>query len=89
MKQGITLPYWSIGVLVTIIMAIFSWGLATASSSSAVKNQVQTNTQILRELKDTDKLLQETKADKATIDNVYKALERIESKLDLHIVTKL
>jgi hypothetical protein len=85
LKRNINIPIWLLGILVTIIMAIFSWGLATASSSATIKSKVENTEKIIEELKLVDKQLQADKADKATIDNVYKALERIETKLDIHI----
>lgn len=85
-KNTIEIPVWMIGVLVTVIMAIFSWGIATAANSSATSNQVKVNSETLKELKADDKYLRDTKADKDVINEIRDQLNRIEKKLDDHMI---
>ena len=85
LKGGVLVPYYALGIIVSIIMAIFSWGLATASNGSEIRTTVKTNVDNIKELKIVDIRLQAEKADKNNIDDIKRALERIEGKLDIHI----
>jgi hypothetical protein len=76
-------------VIVTIILSIFSWGVATSRSSAADHKQIEVNTSVINnELKPDIKDLQNNKADKVDLDRIYKTLERIENKLDSHMEKK-
>ena len=47
LKEGVYIPMYVLGILVTVIMAIFSWGLATASASSVTKTNVENQKEMI------------------------------------------
>lgn len=85
MKTTIEIPMPILAIMVTILLTIFGWAIATASSSASTKKQVEVNTNVIKDI-------QYNKADKSSfdyikeqLDELKKSTNRIETKVDRHI----
>lgn len=77
LKEGIVLPIWLVGVLVTLLLALLAYNASFASTSTLVNEHTKSIEN-----------LQNTKADKESVDRIYKKLDTIESLLIDHMSKK-
>lgn len=78
LKQEIKVPIWLFTLIVGTLISIASFTYSFAADFSKCKTTVEIHTTEINALKT-------TKVDKELTDKVFKALERIENKLDNHI----
>jgi len=78
LNRNVQVPIWAIGIIMTILIALFSFTYSFSKEFSKVATQIELNTVDIR-------YLQQTKTDKETIFTIVNTLERIETKLDNHI----
>jgi hypothetical protein len=77
LKQEVKLPIWMIGLILSLLIAIFSYSVVFGGTSKAT----ELNTKQIE-------ILQATKADKEDMDKVYNKLEKIEGLLIDHMKEK-
>jgi hypothetical protein len=88
-KNELRIPYPLAMVIVTILLAIISYGVTSAVRNSGYFKQVEINTGIINnEIKPDIQRIKETKADKVDLQRIYHQLDRIETKLDEHVAKK-
>jgi len=85
LKTGIYMPAWMLGLLVTIILALFSWGIATSANSAEIKTRVSATEQTIIKLEAKDAKLDDEKADVILIRDIRIQLNRMEDKIDRHM----
>ena len=86
---SIRIPTPLVIVIVTVMLALFSWTATEATNHASDHTQIQVNTKVLNdEVKPDIQKLKDTKADKVDLERIYDALIRIEGKLDSHIEKK-
>jgi hypothetical protein len=84
-KSEVRLPVWLVTLLISMMLSL----LVYSSTVGAQTKQVELNTKAITELKNNDiKNLEEKKADKEIVNQIYSTLNRIENKLDGHIAQK-
>jgi hypothetical protein len=77
LKQEVKLPIWIIGLLLSLLITMFTY----TSIWGQTKKQVENNTKAIE-------ALQTDKADKNLLVLILDGQKRIEDKLDKHISTK-
>jgi hypothetical protein len=88
-KGYFKVPYIVFGVIITIILAVSGWGIATATINASDHNQIQVNTKIINdEIKPAIVDLTKNKVDKADMDRVYVELKDIKLLLMQHMDKK-
>jgi hypothetical protein len=85
LKKSIELPNWSLAIIVTLLIASFTFTYNFSSKFSSLSTKVDQHELVIKEQAIDIKALEQTKADKELINNIYITLERIENKLDNHI----
>lgn len=89
LKKSIEIPNWALAIICSIVIASFSFTYSFSKEFSAVTTQVEQHDKVLKEQAIDIKALEQFKADKELINNIYVTLERIENKLDTHIANQI
>lgn len=82
--QELRVPAWFLGIVVTILLAIFTYTISTVSANASTRKQVEINTIILEQLKLEDKSLESNKADIQDIKDMKADLKEIKDLLYTH-----
>ena len=85
LKEGVFIPNWMLGGLITIVLTLFSWGVITASNNAEMKAQITSNKETIIKLEDSTAKLEDVKADQKDLIDIKATLVRIENKIDRHM----
>jgi hypothetical protein len=77
LKEGIILPVWVVGVMVTLLLALLAYNATFASTVTVVQQHTKSI-----------EVLQKDKADKESVDKIYNKLDKIETLLINHMSKK-
>lgn len=80
-RYSIHVPIWAIGLVVTIMLALFTWSISIASSSASNEKQIEVNTVLLKDKVSREELNLVLRQ----LENIEESQLRIEEKLDLHM----
>lgn len=71
LRQDIVLPGWLAGIIVTILIAAFTYSVSTSGRITRIEEKALKSEQLI-----------EKKANQSDLDRVYSTLDRIEAKID-------